>query len=110
MSLAERDVVKIAKDSEQLTVVSFSGAKLDRGQHWYCPEFGRRYSNTILTLTARAELPLRLGYLLIPGAVQQVEVTASDENPLTFDIHLNRNWYQVNLNTKTVRKAREDGN
>ena len=110
VSLAERDVVKIAKDSEQLTVVSFSGAKLDRGQHWYCPEFGRRYSNTILTLTARAELPLRLGYLLIPGAVQQVEVTASDENPLTFDIHLNRNWYQVNLNTKTVRKAREDGN
>jgi len=109
ISPAERGSIEIARNAEQLTVALFGGAKMHQRQHWYCPEFGRRHPNTVLALTARAELPLRLGYLLIPGAGQQVEIIAGDEDPLTFDIYLGDKWYQVNLSTKTVRKLERDG-
>jgi uncharacterized heparinase superfamily protein len=110
-SPVESGLIEITKNAEYLTLLPFGGAKMQQRQHWYCPEFGGRYPNTVLTLTARAELPIRFGYLLVPGGAQQVEIAAGDRDlqSLMFDIHLEDKWYQVNLSTKTVRKVGEDG-
>jgi uncharacterized heparinase superfamily protein len=111
VSSAERGPIEIARNAEQLTMVPFGGVKMHQRQHWYCPEFGRRYPNTVLALTARAELPVRFGYLLVPGGVQQVEIAAGDRDPqsIMFDIHLDEKRYQVDLSANTVRKVGEDG-
>jgi uncharacterized heparinase superfamily protein len=111
ISPAERGSIEIARNAEQLTVALFGGAKMHQRQHWYCPEFGLRHPNTVLVLTARAELPVRFGYLLILGGAQQVEIAAGDQDLqyLMFDIRLDDKRYQVNLSTNTVRKVKKDG-
>lgn len=109
--LTDRGTVEIAKNAKQLTVVPFGKTRIQQEQGWYCPEFGCRRPNTVLALSAQAELPLRLGYLLIPEAVQQVGVTPGDGDPrsLMFDICLGNKQYQVDLSANTVVKVEKDG-
>ena len=111
VSLRDDSTIVITNGIRQLTIVPFGEIETQWKQGWYCPEFGRRYPNTVLTLAVQAELPVCFGYLIAPGNVQQVEIAVGDQDlrSLRLDVHLEDKWYQINLNTKTVHKVREDG-
>jgi uncharacterized heparinase superfamily protein len=80
----------------------FSGEELLHG--WYCPEFGKRVANKVLMLTNMTSLPVECGYLLIPGLVDQAELSTDNHGRYTIVVN-NRHWV-VDLREGSVGSCR----
>jgi len=102
---ALEDVLRVNRGETNLSVVPFGGLKAKMGKGWHCPEFGKRYPNEVLVLSANGELPVYLGYLLVPWEVETASVALRRESNkrLTITITLEDHRYMLALEERTVR-------
>lgn len=59
----EGNRVQILRGSATVAILQLDNAvRVEKGSSWYCPEFGIRHANTVLTLHAEGNAAVRFGY------------------------------------------------
>ena len=83
----EQGSARLCRDDVHLRVLPFGGEGFHPGQGWFSPDFGIKEPCPVLSLQARGEPPLRLGFVVAPEEVS-IKVLGFDASQDVWSLEL----------------------
>jgi len=90
----------ILKSKEHIITLIPFNSYATIGKGWYCPEFGMKIRNSVISLITEEITPIHLGYILIPNIVKSGSIEFNFQKGAKFQIKIDKKQYTLKINIK----------
>jgi uncharacterized heparinase superfamily protein len=86
-----------SRNNREITILPFN-SNIAIGKGWYCPEFGKKIRNPVISLITEEKLHVCTGYIIKPGNVNKYRINCEFQREGSLQIKIENTKFNIKFN------------